>query len=1113
MPRLLFCIALLLTGGLVFADELPVAPPFSTDGLVLWLDADHHEATEGKLSTWFDRSGKGNHLVQPDTNLRPTIRQDGDATSIHFDQSALTLSKIKGFLSGEQTFQVFMLLRAGQQEAGSPRLIDLASSQNEAKYTNKRKGFWIGYEDYTLDPDSKGRMRLGVVAGGEATSSQKAWDSQPHIVEAVYAGNQRWALYEDGKSVGHGRYQGDVGFLGFVGGAQLTIGQHSLSKDPTHFFHGDVFEVLVFNRVLHAKEQQQVGQYLAQRLKDQTNYTPQDQTQPLFETHIQPLLANKCVDCHQGDEAKGELRLDQLIHLYEGGTSGPILEPGNAQKSFLFHITASKEMPPASHDTPLTMEELELLRIWIESGAKAKQAVDLTALKQKTQSDHWAFQALQPPKLPINTAMHGSRTDIDDLIAANLEKQGLTLSKTASKEVLLRRATLDLNGLPPSPQQIEEFLQDTRPNAYELLLDRLLASKHFGERWGRHWLDGVGYSDTNAMDNDQAIVRPAKGKWRYRDYVIDAFNSDKPYEDFLQQQLAGDAMVDWRDAKSYDFEIREHLVATTMLRCAPDDTDQNELNILSIRYHVLHRTAESVAQNLLGLTMQCCKCHDHKFEPISQRDYYRFTANFSGAWQPKDWLKPDEREIRIIGDDEVAGYEKQKSTLQSEIDSLIEIGRQALIKKTLEGIPAVLHDDLLAAHKIAKEKRSEVQKYLTEKFGETFNFNQSQVMPTLARETQLEVTRLTNEINAINSTLDQGWVQAVYDVGSIRPTFVLRRGEHEKPGAEVQAGIFSVLERPPIAQPQDPSNPSTASHRLELAQQMTDWSSPTGALAARVRVNRVWQHLFGVGIVETAANFGVSGMKPTHPDVLEHLASYFVTHQRKLKPLLKHIMTSQVYMQVSTVGESKQLQKAQDLDPDNRLLWRQNLRRMEAEIIRDSVLFASGTLNPRMGGKFDNIVNLPNGMVVEEGYDQVTEETTWRRSVYLLNRRNYHPTVLQVFDQPLLIEACQQRDSSASISQSLWMLNSAFLNHQANALARRVMVDAPNDLPQQFNQLFLYTLGRSITDEEIKSCTSAFNQHVAAYRLKDPEDMSASTKALARISQVIFSTNEFIYLQ
>lgn len=1113
MPRLLFCIALLLTGGLVFADELPVAPPFSTDGLVLWLDADHHEAADGKLSTWLDRSGKGNHLVQPDTNLRPTIRQDGDATSIHFDQSALTLSKIKGFLSGEQTFQVFMLLRAGQQEAGSPRLIDLASSQNEAKYTNKRKGFWIGYEDYTLDPDSKGRMRLGVVAGGEATSSQKAWDSQPHIVEAVYAGNQRWALYEDGKSVGHGRYQGDVGFLGFVGGAQLTIGQHSLSKDPTHFFHGDVFEVLVFNRVLHAKEQQQVGQYLAQRLKDQTNYTPQDQTQPLFETHIQPLLANKCIDCHQGDEAKGGLRLDQLIHLYEGGTSGPILEPGNAQKSFLFHITASKEMPPASHDTPLTMEELELLRIWIESGAKAKQAVDLTALKQKTQSDHWAFQALQPPKLPINTAMHGSRTDIDDLIAAKLEKQGLTLSKTASKEVLLRRATLDLNGLPPSPQQIEEFLQDTRPNAYELLLDRLLASKHFGERWGRHWLDGVGYSDTNAMDNDQAIVRPAKGKWRYRDYVIDAFNSDKPYEDFLKQQLAGDAMVDWRDAKSYNPKIREHLVATTMLRCAPDDTDQNELNILSIRYHVLHRTAESVAQNLLGLTMQCCKCHDHKFEPISQRDYYRFTANFSGAWQPKDWLKPDEREIRIMGDDEVAGYEKQKNTLQSEIDSLIEVGRQALIKKTYAGIPAVLHDDLLAAQKIAKEKRSEVQKYLTEKFGETFNFNQAQVMPTLARETQLEVTRLTNEINAINSTLDQGWVQAVYDVGSIRPTFVLRRGEHEKPGAEVQAGIFSVLERPPIAQPQDPSNPSTASHRLELAQQMTDWSSPTGALAARVRVNRVWQHLFGVGIVETAANFGVSGMKPTHPDVLEHLASYFVTHQRKLKPLLKHIMTSQVYMQVSTVGESKQLQKAQDLDPDNRLLWRQNLRRMEAEIIRDSVLFASGTLNPRMGGKFDNIVNLPNGMVVEEGYDQVTEETTWRRSVYLLNRRNYHPTVLQVFDQPLLIEACQQRDSSASISQSLWMLNSAFLNHQANALARRVMVDAPNDLPQQFNQLFLYTLGRSITDEEIKSCTSAFNQHVAAYRLKDPEDMSASTKALARISQVIFSTNEFIYLQ
>ena len=272
------------------------------------------EAADGKLSTWLDRSGKETISY----NLTRISDQPFVRTvmlpSIHFDQSALTLSKIKGFLSGEQTFQVFMLLRAGQQEAGSPRLIDLASSQNEAKYTNKRKGFWIGYEDYTLDPDSKGRMRLGVVAEAKQLRL-KAWDSQPHIVEAVYAGNQRWALYEDGKSVGHGRYQGDVGFLGFVGGAtKLTIGQHSLSKDPTHFFHGDVFEVLVFNRVLHAKEQQQVGQYLAQRLKDQTNYTPQDQTQPLFETHIQPLLANKCIDCHQGDEAKGGLRLDQLIH-------------------------------------------------------------------------------------------------------------------------------------------------------------------------------------------------------------------------------------------------------------------------------------------------------------------------------------------------------------------------------------------------------------------------------------------------------------------------------------------------------------------------------------------------------------------------------------------------------------------------------------------------------------------------------------------------------------------------------------------------------------------------------------------------------------------------------
>ncbi|MBA61477.1 MAG: hypothetical protein CMJ76_03840 [Planctomycetaceae bacterium] len=1113
MIRLLIAFILILSSPAVQADNPAVALPFSTDGLVLWLNADQTELNEGRVLRWPDRSGLENHLTQSEKDLQPQLTESHGKTAVRFANSSLSLEKLNGFLSGEQKFQIFIQMRADLQQSGSPRIIDIASVESEQKYTNKRKGFWVGYEDYSLNPDSKGRLRLGVVAGAEAASTQRAWNGLPQVMEAVFAGNQRWALYENGKSVGHGRYLGDVGFLGFVGGAQLTIGQHSLTKDPSHFFNGDLFEILIFNRVLNKDEQFKVGEYLNQKFGDEFNYQTEIKKQSIFETDIQPLLVNKCVDCHSGDNPMGGLKLDSLIDLYRGGTSGSIIAPGNAQKSFLFHITASGEMPPADYSEPLSTRELELLRHWIDSGAQAEMAIDLSTLKQDTQSDHWAFQQLQRPKIPPNTAMHGTRTDIDSLIAARLQSRSLTFSNTASKLTLIRRASLDLTGLPPTPKEIQQFVQDTGQNAWPDLLDRLMASQHFGERWGRHWLDGVGYSDTNSLDNDQAIVKPAKGKWRYRDYVIQSFNTDKPYDTFLKEQLAGDELVDWRNAKVFDQSIKDHLIATTMLRCAPDDTDQDELNILSIRYYVLHRTAESVAQNLLGLTMQCCKCHDHKFEPISQRDYYRFTANFTTAWQPRDWLKPANREIMLLSDSEIAAIEKEKTAFQSEIDAIVEVGRQELLNRTLMEIPDVIREDVLSAQKIEKDKRNEVQKYLTEKFGESFAFNQAQVMPTMPTEKQNQVTVLTNELNQLNRTLDNSWAQAVYDVGSDRPTYILRRGEHEKPGAEVEAGVFSVIDVPTDLTAQQPGHSDTSGRRLALALQLTNWSTPTGALTARVRVNRIWQHLFGVGIVETAANFGESGVQPTHPELLEYLASYFIEHNRQLKPFLKQILTSQVYMQASVIASDAQAQRAAEIDPQNKLLWRQNLRRMEAEAIRDSVLVASGRLNPTMGGRFDDIVNLPSGMVVEAGYNNITEATTWRRSVYLLNRRNYHPTVLQVFDQPLLIEACQQRDASASVSQSLWMLNSEFLGHQAQALARRIQKQAPDNLALQLEQLFQYTLGRPISDDERKTCTDVFQHHFEAFTKEDPKTKQAYQKALASVCQVVFSTNEFIYIQ
>jgi hypothetical protein len=1108
-------LAILVLSCPAFAQEGdPHADVIPRDGLVLWLDAADVETADGKVTQWPDKSGQGNLVSEADAALQPQKVMVDDRPAVRFSKSRLGRASLNGFLSGEQPFQLFVVMQAAQQESGSPRVLDFSSASQGDMYSHKRKGFWFGYEDYAADPDSKGRARIAVLFGAEGVSATNSWDGRRHVLEAAYAGNQRWALYHDGAAVDHGRYRGDVGFLGFQGGSRLTIGHQFQKGTDEHYFRGDLFEILVFNRVLRAKEQHAVGDYLTRKYQLGSSYQRSEPAEVLFEEHIVPLLARRCHDCHGKEDPEGGLNLTDLVGLYRGGTSGPVLTPGNAQKSFLLHIVASKEMPPREAGDPLLDSEVELIRRWIDGGAKATEKVDLASLASENRSDHWSFQRLGRPEVPAIQAVDAARNAIDQFIVQQLEASGLSLSSTADRATLIRRASLDLTGLLPSPQQLDAFIQDDSPGAWENLLDRLLASEHFGERWGRHWLDSVGHTDTNALDNDQVIVSPAKGKWRYRDYVVRRFNEDRPFEDFLVEQLAGDELVDWRNATHFDDSIRQKLIATGMMRSSPDSTDQGELNIFSIRYFVLHQTAESLSQNLLGLTMQCCKCHDHKFESISQRDYYRFTAFIMPAFTPRDWLTPPQRELRLRGAQEQVEFVKQQQAATSELAAIREAGRSILYDRTVAAIPEQVRADLLAAQVIPKEKRNEVQKYLTEKLGEKFEFNRDQIITALTAEQKQREVALVGILAELEQRDQQEWVQAVYDVGSVRSTFVLRRGEFEMPGAEVEAGIFSVLEDPLFPAPDVEPLGQTSGKRLQLARQLTNWESQAGALVARVRVNRIWQRLFEDGLVETASNFGVSGMKPTHPQLLEWLAGNFVDNETKLKPLLKLIMTSQTYMQRSDVDESEVAKRAEDVDPNNRLLWRQRLRRMEAEIVRDSMLVASGRLDTRRGGPPSGTVNLPDGMVVEAGYDQVNEKTMWRRSMYLLQRRNYHPSVLQAFDQPLLAEACSQRERSASVVQSLMMLNDRFVGHQASFLAERIISHAEDGAAVRdlTGRAFQIVLARSASDEEISWCTETFAEHKAAYLRSGQDDATAHRSALTRICQLLFSTSEFIYI-
>jgi hypothetical protein len=377
---------------------------------------------------------------------------------------------------------------------------------------------------------------------------------------------------------------------------------------------------------------------------------------PRFEKDVRPILSARCLKCHGGTKPKAGLDLRTRAGLLAGGESGPALAPGTAAKSLVFEMVRRGEMPPGKN-AKLTAEEVAVLQKWIDGGAPASETTPADAAGRPITAEDrqfWAFRKPVRPAVPGVRQAERVRTPVDAFVLAKLEAKSLTLSPDADRAALLRRLTFDLIGLPPTPEELDAFRNDSRPDAYERLVDRLLASRHYGERWGRHWLDAAGYSDSVGGDNDPGQVFPREGMWRYRDYVVAALNEDKPFDRFLTEQLAGDEMDDWRSAPALTAAMREHLVATGFLRTSVDHTTEQELNRPFERYQVLHDTIENLTTNLLienlttnllGLTAACARCHDHKFDPISQVEYYRLLAVLKPACNPEQWIQPQNHHL------------------------------------------------------------------------------------------------------------------------------------------------------------------------------------------------------------------------------------------------------------------------------------------------------------------------------------------------------------------------------------------------------------------------------------------------------------------------------------
>jgi len=716
------------------------------------------------------------------------------------------------------------------------------------------------------------------------------------------------------------------------------------------------------------------------------------------------------------------------------------------------------------------------------------------------------------------------RTSIDAFLLAQLEQKGLSFSPDADSPALVRRLSLDLTGLPPSPQEVDEFLNDKSPDAYKNLVERLLASPRYGERWGRHWLDAAGYVDTIATDNDATIITERDQVWKYRDYVIRSFNSDKPFDRFLLEQIAGDELVDWRNAPEYTPAILESLTATGFLRQAADVTYAPELNTADIRHQVLYDTVQIVASNVLGLTIHCAQCHTHKFDPVSHADYYRFAAFFAPAYDPQNWKHSNDRFLPDVSardkqtiDAHNATVDRQVVELQSQISAARQPFERQLFEAKLAKLPEPVRADTKSAHETAADQRSAVQKYLVEKLGPLLAVPPAEIDQALDAETRQKTVELaTRAVELGRSKRSYGKLQALWDLEAPPRSYLYRRGDYQTPGAEVTAGVPAVLDDPaaPFRLPSPPPGSPSNGRRTALARWLT---RPDHPLTARVFVNRVWQQYFGQGIVATSDNFGVSGARPSHPELLDWLAVEFATNGWRVKDLHRLIVHSSAYRQTSiaTAAADASISRpaAETVDPENLLLWRMPLRRLESEAVRDCVLAVSGAIDSKSGGPPVLLKPNPDGSVEIDVASLARPADQFCRSVFLFNRRNYQLTELSVFDQPVVAHNCTRRTSAAVVLQSLTLLNGAFAFTQAEMFAQRVKLAAGANREQRIETAFRLALCRLPVAEEVaasQKLLAAQEDRSMAEKQMTPEQ--AADAALTNLCQMLLNSNEFLYI-
>jgi Protein of unknown function (DUF1553)/Protein of unknown function (DUF1549)/Planctomycete cytochrome C len=780
-----------------------------------------------------------------------------------------------------------------------------------------------------------------------------------------------------------------------------------------------------------------------------------------YSRDVKPILAQACYDCHGPDQQKSGLRLDTAAWAQHGGKRGPAIQPGNPEESLILQAVQGthSELPrmPFKRE-PLSAPQIETLRVWIEEGAPAP------ADEKAPIVTHWSFLPPQRPPLPEVKQKAWPKTAIDFFILARLEREDIRPSPPADRVTLIRRLSLDLTGLPPAPSAVDALVRDSRPDAYERLVDRLLESPHYGERWGRHWLDVARYADSNGYSIDAP-----RSIWRYRDWVIQALNEDLPFDQFVIDQLAGDLLPE----ATLDQRIATGFHRNTQIN-QEGGIDPEQFRVESVLDRV-----NTTGTAFLGLTIGCAQCHDHKFDPISQTEYYQLFAFFNDQEEPTlETPTAEEEAARRAYQEQVRALERELKVYEDGLSFQLNAWEQSLDpaarSKFKPAIQAILDQ--------SPDRRTEHDRQ------ELFEFRRDQDEGYRTRRDRL--AKLKKQKPSVTTTM------VLRERSQPRTTHVHIKGDFTRPGEVVEPAFPAVLLKV------NPSPSKRRLNRLDLARWLVD---PRNPLTARVTVNRVWQQYFGRGLVETENDFGNQGARPSHPELLDWLATEFMGNHWSLKSLHRLIVTSATYRQSSRARPDLAMK-----DPDNRLLARQSRLRLDAEVIRDMALAASGLLSLEIGGP-SVYPPQPEGVMAlgqsHRAWKASAGPERFRRGLYTFFWRATPHPALAVFDAPDAFSTCTRRLRSNTPLQALTLLNDQQYYEQAQGLARRVLAEGPHDNAARLEYAFRLCLARTPSAAERSRLTELLNgQELSGEQTTGAETFDAWTT----VARVLLNLDETI---